>query len=352
MYSSSNYSSGTSLSKDLKKLKRNIMVLLTELNVPGAIISIRSRTYGNMDILYGYSNIRKKTPMDTRLIYPIASVTKTFTGTMFLQAYDENLVNLNESIDTCFVGIPNGENITIREVGNMTSGLFNYTESPKFIEVVKHNPYRTWSTMELVALGLTNPPYFPPGTDFHYSNTNTLILGASLERIYEQKYSKLLEERMIIPLGLKNTTFQPIVPDGGVTGYVIKGGNYVPTTGYNYSYSWAEGEIMSNVEDMHKYARKSIGQHQTISKKAYKEQTKWIISEVVEGITRKYGFQMEKIDNYIGHNGSIPGFSNFVLTNNASMTTIVVMCNLQFTESGINPANQITYLIVKTLPGY
>lgn len=342
-------------------LEKNIISLLDELGVPGAVVSMRSQTYGNLEILYGYSNLKKKRPMSTQIIYPIASVTKTFTGTIFLQAYDEGLVCLDASIDTVFVGVPNGENITIRQVGNMTSGLFNLSESPKFLEVVLNDPYRTWSTMELVSLGLTNPPYFPPGTGFYYSNTNTLILGAALERIYEKKFCKILHERMLSPLNLKNTTFEPIIPKGGATGYIIENGEYIPTaasglkpvtTGYNYSYTWAEGEIMSNVNDMHKYARRSIGKHETISKNAARQQRKWVTSEVIDGITRKYGFQLQKINNYIGHNGSVPGFSNFVLSNNASKTTIVVMCNIQDTESGISPANEITYLLVKAFPGY
>jgi D-alanyl-D-alanine carboxypeptidase len=334
-------------------IQKKTIALLKKLGVPGAVVSINSKTYGNIEILYGHSNIEKRTPMSTKLIYPIGSVTKTFTGTMFLQAYDEDLVDLDKNINSCFVGVPNGKYIKVREIGNMTSGLFNYTESPAYDDINESDPYRIWSTMELILLGLTNPVYFPSGSDIHYSNTNSIILGASLENIYGKQFYEILQERMIKPLGLQNTTFNSIVPKDGVTGYIIKDGQYNSTIGYNYSWAWCAGQMLSNVDDMHKYARTSIGKHKTISKNAAKQQRKWISYEVIaKGVAKRYGFHMVKLNNYIGHNGNLPGFSTYVLCNNASKTTIVIMCNLQFTEFGLVPANEIANYIVRALPGY
>jgi D-alanyl-D-alanine carboxypeptidase len=142
--------------------------------------------------------------MSTSLLYAIGSVTKTFTGTLFLQAYDEGLVNLDDPISKYFVGIPNGDNITVRQVGNMRSGLYDFIDAKVFNDALDENTFRVWSPCEPMSIGITNSPYFPPDTDFRYSSTNSIILGACIERLFNNDFATILQERMLQPLGLHN----------------------------------------------------------------------------------------------------------------------------------------------------
>ena len=111
----------------------------------------------------------------------IGSITKSFTGTVVLQLVDEGWLGLDDPISRHLAGVPNGDNITIRQLLNMTSGLYNYSEDRGFNESLDADPGRVWTPEELLAIGLGRQPYFPPGTGFHYSNTNSVLLGKLVE---------------------------------------------------------------------------------------------------------------------------------------------------------------------------
>ena len=79
--------------------------------------------------------------------------------------------------------VPNGENITIAQLLDMRSGLHSYSELVSFNRILDEEPPKVWQPDELVAMGLAEEPYFPPGDGYHYSNTNTVLLGMIIEEI-------------------------------------------------------------------------------------------------------------------------------------------------------------------------
>ena len=341
-------------------LKTEILAALKRFEVPGAIISIRSKKYGNLEIFYGYSDVERRIKMrdSKELPWKIGSITKSFTGTMILQMLDEGKVDLDRSIDRYLMGIPNGQNITLRQVGNMRSGIYNYSESDRFAALNATQPHRVWSPSELLAMGITQPPYFPPGTDIHYSNTNSVILGLVIERLNPVNgspgsFEKELYKRMIDPLKLRNTSFSAVIEEPCIHGYLPNGdGTYTDITDYNDTWGWSAGQMISDLPDLHRYLRLSVAKHITISDYAAEQQRDWASEMTRDGVTVSYGFQMEKIgDYYIGHNGSLPGYSNYGMVNEKTRTTVVVMCNIQNTTDGVNPSDYITeQLITRALP--
>jgi hypothetical protein len=80
-------------------------------------------------------------------------VTKTFTGTLILQLVDEGRLRLDDTIERWFPTLPDANRITIRQLGEMSSGIQSYT------------------TPELIASGTSLPRAFAPGQGFLYSNT-------------------------------------------------------------------------------------------------------------------------------------------------------------------------------------
>ena len=84
--------------------------------------------------------------------FRIRSITKTFTGTVILQLVDEGKLKLDNPVAKYQPEVPNGANITVRELLNMTSGLFNYTEDKGFIRC--WTPIRKRSTLRRICLRL------------------------------------------------------------------------------------------------------------------------------------------------------------------------------------------------------
>ena len=73
--------------------------------------------------------------MSTDLYMRIGSETKTFTVTALLQLVDQRKVRLHDPISKYVAGVPDGNAITLRDLAEMRSGLFDYLRDPAFLSV-------------------------------------------------------------------------------------------------------------------------------------------------------------------------------------------------------------------------
>lgn len=310
--------------------------MLTTALQPGMIISI---TKGN-EVIYekakGFADIDTKAPMVKDFRFRIGSLTKTFTCTVILQLADEKKISLDESIDKYFPALPNAKNITIRMLGDMTSGLYNYSEAKEFDDSMQAYPKKLWKPEELVEVSVRNGTYFEPGKGWHYSNTNTTLLGMIIEKITGNKLPEEIKTRITDKLGMKQTDF-PDVPEiwgSHPEGYGEDDSKWVyplidVTTKYNPSWGWAAGAMVSTIDDLKIYL-KALAEGSLISKEMMKERMK-------PGLERdglKYCFGMFILgDDFIGHNGSYPGFHNISVHSPKTGITAIIFYNTQSDRS-------------------
>ncbi|MFE2637835.1 serine hydrolase domain-containing protein [Streptomyces scopuliridis] len=183
--------------------------------VPGALARVTDRdgvwngSAGVADLTTG----RERLPRDT---YRIASLTKTFVATVLLQLAAEGRLDLDDTVESRLPGVVrgsghDGRTVTVRQLLNHTSGVFNYNSDPEFRQKVAGDGflthrYDTWQPEQLVALAMSHPPYFAPGTGFHYSNTNYILAGMIVERVTGRPYGTEIERRILRPLKLRATS--------------------------------------------------------------------------------------------------------------------------------------------------
>jgi CubicO group peptidase (beta-lactamase class C family) len=155
--------------------------------------------------------------------FRVASVTKTFVATVVLQLVGEGRLGLDESVERHLPGLlPQGRRITVRQLLNHTSGLYDYLEDApaqaRFVGDVR--PRQT------VALAASRPLGFAPGTSWAYSNTGYQILGLMIERATREPLGRVLARRIFVPLDLRHTSFEPPprVPKRVAHGYASTGG--------------------------------------------------------------------------------------------------------------------------------
>ena len=126
-------------------------------------------------------------------------MTKSFVATLVLQLVGEGRLSLDDNLERWLPGlVPKGEQITVRELLNHTSGLYNYTDDLP-------EPPRRFRPQQLVAIATDHKPLFAPGTEFSYSNTNYILAGLHVERVTGQRLADQLEQRIFQPLGLDDT---------------------------------------------------------------------------------------------------------------------------------------------------
>ncbi|GGN94610.1 serine hydrolase [Actinoplanes lobatus] len=200
--------------------------------------------------------------------FRVGSITKTFVATVILQLAAEKRLRLDDTLQRWLPGaIPNGARITIRQLLQHTSGVFDYTEVLfATLDDVLRARYRTFRPEELVALAAARPPVFEPGTSWSYSNTNYVLLGLIIQKITKHAYARAVGNRILRPLRLHGTE----VPGTDATidgphahGYepIEQDGEIVPLdfTDLNPSMAYAAGEIVSTTADLNRFYRALLG---------------------------------------------------------------------------------------------
>jgi D-alanyl-D-alanine carboxypeptidase len=249
------------------KLNRIARELVAD-GAPGSIAVVRTPTRV-VRAASGYSDRELRVRMRPTDRFRIASVTKTFVATVVLQLVAEGRLRLEDTVESRLPSlVPNGSSITIQELLNHTSGLFDYTQDPSFVAAVISNPGREWSPRELVAAATAHPPLFAPGAAFSYSNTNYIVVGLIVEAVTGEPIGKTLRRRIFDPLGLRSTTFAPGAIQGHAAhGYVVSApplpfppGTIVDMTALvSPSVAWAAAQIASNADDVTTFFRALLG---------------------------------------------------------------------------------------------
>ncbi|PEN52806.1 alkaline D-peptidase [Bacillus toyonensis] len=270
----------------------------------------------------GVADLSTKKPMKTDFRFRIASVTKTFTATVVLQLAGENRLNLDDSIEKWLPGVIqgngyDGNQITIRQILNHTSGIVEYARS-KEIDFFT-NTKKSFTAEELVKIGLSMPPEFAPGKGRSYSNTGYVLLGILIEKVTGNSYAEEIENRIIEPLELSNT-FLPgnssVIPGTKhARGYLQPDGasELKDVTYYNPSIGSSAGDMISTADDLNKFFSSLLG-----GKLLKEQQLKQMLTTVPTGIAETGGYGLgiyeTELPNGVsiwGHSGGIPGFSTF-----------------------------------------
>lgn len=112
----------------------------------------------------------------------------------------------------------------------MRSGLYNYTSAPEFAESLGHDPTRIWTPEELLAIAFKRPSVFAPGEECDYCNTNYALLGLIAEKVEGAPLSRVFQDRLFGPLGLKATLLPTstsnAIPEPYSHGYLYGGSSY------------------------------------------------------------------------------------------------------------------------------
>ncbi|MFQ3573602.1 MAG: serine hydrolase domain-containing protein [Thermodesulfovibrionales bacterium] len=313
------------------KLDKVVSDSLSRYKSPGMVLGVWSndREYLNAS---GMADIGTGRRMNHSDFFKIGSLTKTYVGTVILQMIDEGLLSLDDTVDKYINNVPNGKNITIRMLLNMTSGLYNYSESKTWGKIAEENLLYKWDPYELLTYAFKEEPYFPPGQNHHYSNTNTIMLGIIIEKLSRDKLENQIKIRILDRLNLKNTSFPNIPTYTGqyIHGYMYKGDMLEDwSEKMDPSWAWAAGGMISNISDIKTYI-KALGDGTFLSKDLQQKRFKDCFKNSLPGYkTLYYCLGAFKVGGFYGHNGGLPGYVNIAMHNPESGTTIVLMLNTQ-----------------------
>lgn len=318
---------------------------MAEKSMPGAVVGIWGPD-GDYVRTFGVADKASGTPMQTDFYSRIGSVTKTFTVTALLQLVDQGKLTLDAPISKYIAGVPSGDQITLRELAQMRSGLVTIDDVPEFADSYISDPHQSFTPAQLLGYALDKPLQFPPGTQYDYCNTNTVLLGLVVEQQSGQRLPDYISEHILAPLKLTHTSFATTaaLPDPHAQGYTVLQGAEQIATDWNPSWGWGVGNMISTLDDMRIWAR-ALSTGTLLSPETQRQRIDTSVPMNAEK-SAFYGLGIFNDGGWIGHTGVIFGYQTAVFYLPPTQTTLVFFINTdQPHHVGTTLAHAITSVI-------
>ena len=246
------------MAEELQSILDNKLESLNGTGVSSAVV------FPDQNIWTGASGISfGETPKSTDMIFCTGSVTKTFTAALCLQLAEENLLSLEDSLHEWLPVYPNIDgSITILQLLNNMSGIYNITDNTELWDAVFADPSKTWTPGEIIN-SFQSESYSSPGNGWFYSNTNYILLGEIIKEATNSEVSTQLRNRFFEPLCLNSTYFdvEEIIPSNIAHSWFDLGGDgskddvsLISRTGI-YSVLWTAAAVFSTAEDLARWSQ-------------------------------------------------------------------------------------------------
>src|SRR5262249_20080684 len=132
-------------------------------------------------------------PANLRMHFRIGSIAIPYLIDLVLQLQDQGRLSLDDPVSKWFPRLPHAHRLTLRMLATVSSGSPDWIqEDPAFIDTLYADPFRQWTSQQLLNMALARPLICAPGTCFHYAHTNFIILDRVVEKITGKPLQTLL----------------------------------------------------------------------------------------------------------------------------------------------------------------
>ncbi|MET8036721.1 serine hydrolase domain-containing protein [Streptomyces sp. NPDC005345] len=244
--------------------------------VPGVTAAARDAG-GVWKTAAGVGNLATSAARGTDDRFRTGNITDTFVATVLLQMEAEKKLRLDDSVDRYLPGVVSGNGndgraITVRQLLNHTSGLFDYVSDPVYGQTylagegyLRHR-YDTLTPLMRVKVALAHPPAFGPGVRHWFSNTNDVLAALVVEKVAGRSYEDEVRRRIIEPLRLTATSNpgeRTGLPRPSSRGYsrlfAAQPDRVDDVTAVNGSQNWGNGDIISSAADLNRFFGALLG---------------------------------------------------------------------------------------------
>jgi D-alanyl-D-alanine carboxypeptidase len=248
-----------------------------DLNVPNGVMLV---DFGKKGFAWagaaGMADPEVGVPMTTETPFHTASVGKMFTSVSIARLVEQGKLSFDDPIARylppdimeglhVYEGKDYSGEILVRHLLSHTSGLpdffFDAPESgDTFLQLAEKEPLRFWTPEETIEFSKRNmKPFFPPGGDFHYSDTEYNLLGLIIERLSGLTLAQVFARDFFTPLGMERSYLYTGTPRDEKMAHVRFGSRDVTDNAPMISASWAGGGVVSTLEDLRVFMRAFAG---------------------------------------------------------------------------------------------
>lgn len=323
------------------ELQQTLEDTMAEYGVPGAAVGVWIPGEGSWTAVAGVADVETGAPVTPEMQWPIRSITKSYTVTLILQLVDEGVISLDDTIDQYIDGITDGDEITLRQLADMSSGNSDYFTDAFIQDWLVDDPDRLFTLDELNGYVLDQPAQFAPGTEKVYTNANTNLLGKVVEVATGEDFATVLNERILEPLGQTDTRYITDVStwtEPHALGYSpAEGGLESPPA--NLSVLGPAGSMITSLDDARAWGEMlATGAFLSPATQTEREQGAPLDAGPPYDI---YALGMGQTDGWWGHNGEGLGYTAANFHDNETGATIAVFFNLSDYKPKAHPADQL-----------
>jgi N-acyl-D-aspartate/D-glutamate deacylase/CubicO group peptidase (beta-lactamase class C family) len=277
----------------------------------------------------GVANIQTGEKITTKSAFNLASVSKQFVAMLVMILAQEGKLAYDDPITKLLPEVPY-PNITIRNLLNHTGGMVEYFDlAQRYL-----GPLDTLTNDGMLQLFKTHHPplEFQPGEKWSYSNTGYVMLGSIVARASGKSFAEYFNEKIAVPLGLKNTYVHhhqmpvPFPTPNRVYGFSRVNGKNEANDLIRIDGVIGDGNVYSSVEDLAKWVN-ALDEYKLLPRAAMK--IAYTPAKLNDGTTYPYGFGwgFEKNGEVIAHTGSWVGFRTIVWRDTVRHVTLIALDN-------------------------
>lgn len=326
---------------------------IQERNLIGASAAVFIPDQGVWVGTSGYSVPAQSDTILPSMLFGIGSITKTYTAAILLDLVENGVLSLDDPLHEWISSFEFIDStITIRQILQHTSGIYNYTNHPGFFGAVIGDPSYRWSPADILTSYLF-PPDFSPGASWNYSNTGFTIAGMIIKAATGMEVASYLHSNILGPQNISNTFIEAedtLVGEVVHHWFDIDGDSDLddihswPRTGL-YSAAWTAGAIMATAEDVARWGH-LLYSASFLSQSSLNEMTNFYPLNFQPFTGYGLGTMRSSYSGKTlwGHNGGIFGFNSSLFYFPEDSVSFVVILNQNEDADAINADLFGTYL--------
>ena len=296
---------------------------------PGASVLVLQNDKVIFKKSYGLADLEKKILIEPKTNFRLASITKQFTAFSILLLENEGKLSFDDPLTKFFPNFPkHGNNITIRQILQHTSGLLAYED---YMDDTLTIQLKDKDVLQFLLE--QDSTYFKPGTQHRYSGSGYAILALVVEKLSGKSFAQFLKERIFTPLKMNNS----VAFENGIStiknrayGYANTDSGFIFTDQSLTSAILGDGGIYSSTLDLVKWNSEIDNPTRLPKNKLDLTFEKLVLPN---GEIVNYGFGW-RLDPYRGyerpyHTGSTSGFSNIYMKIPEMDLAIIVLINIR-----------------------
>jgi D-alanyl-D-alanine carboxypeptidase len=288
----------------------------------------------------GVANVATGAPFRLGDWMRLASVAKAYSGATALALVSDGTLSLTDTVGKWLPNLPTAwANVTLRELLQHTSGIPDFSQSPKFAQAVAASPFKpppprvlpTYARPKLL---------FQPGTRYKYSNTDNVVAALMIEAATGRSYEAELRSVVLTPLGLSHTRLPrgARLPSPFIHGYAVAPPAAPEDVSHAFAagWAWASGGVISTLRDANSFVRAYV-RGTLLDQGTRAAQLTFIPgrSEPTGPGKNSAGLALfryqTRCGTVYGHTGNTAGYTQFVAASRNGRNSVVVSVNAQIT---------------------